>query len=163
MNKAGAFLRSINIRRAESMPPMVAKIRFRKVKRGQAVTPTYESAKAAGFDLTTAEHVVLQPGTVALVTTGLVIACPPGHMLYLTFRSSTPKRYGVMVLEGILDEDYCGDDDHVKLQLWNFTDKPQTIPLGTRIAQGIFVPVTRGEFVEVDKMGESRGGFGSTG
>lgn len=162
MNKAGAFLRNMNIRRAESVPPMVAKIRFRKVGRN-AETPKYESAKAAGFDLTTAEHVVLQPDSIALVTTNLVIACPPGHMLYLTFRSSTPKRHGVMVLEGILDEDYCGDDDHVKLQLWNFTDKPQTIPLGTRIAQGIFVPVTRGEFIEVENMGKSRGGFGSTG
>jgi len=34
---------------------------------------------------------------------------------------------------------------------------------GERIAQGIFVPIARATWREVDEMGEGRGGFGSTG
>ena len=88
---------------------------------------------------------------------------PPGHYMRITGRSSTPVNHGVMVIEGVIDEDYCGDDDVLKLQVWNFTDTPSRVPLQARIAQGIFIPVTKGQFVETNQMGESRGGFGSTG
>ena len=64
---------------------------------------------------------------------------------------------------GIVDEDYCGDEDEIKIQvmsiLWSGGSK---IPQGSRIAQGIFVPVSQASPLGVDMMGESRGGFGST-
>jgi dUTP pyrophosphatase len=142
--------------------PVAPAIRYKQTV-PNAVAPYYATPGSVGFDLSTAEEVILQPCSVARVTTGLVIATPPDHYLRITGRSSTPTKYGIMVIEGVIDQDYSGDDDVLKLQVWNFTEKRQRIPLQSRIAQGIFIPVTRGQFVHTTKMGESRGGFGSTG
>ena len=142
--------------------------RFKKVH-PDALTPRYETAKSAGFDLACVEPITFNTRcrSPRLFSTGLVIATPFEHMLYITFRSSTPRRHGIIVYEGILDEDYCGNDDICKLQIGPRPDLVgETIYIepGTRVAQGIFIPVSRRPlFTEVEDMGESRGGFGSTG
>ena len=65
---------------------------------------------------------------------------------------------------GVIDHDYCGPRDEIKIQVYNFTDKPVTVLRGEKIAQGIFVRVDKCEFEEVSQIKEeSRGGFGSTG
>ena len=35
---------------------------------------------------------------------------------------------------GIIDSDYCGDEDELKVQLFNFTNKEVVIEKGTRVA-----------------------------
>lgn len=144
---------------------------FKKVH-PDAVTPTYGTPLSAGFDLTTVEEVTVSPWEPQLVSTGLVIQAPPSHMLYITFRSSTPRKYDVTVLEGIVDEDYCGDDDVLRLQVIALPTDPLlgdiktvTVPAGSRIAQGIFIPVSHASFHEVteESIAENRGGWGSTG
>jgi dUTP pyrophosphatase len=65
---------------------------------------------------------------------------------------------------GTIDRDYCGDNDEILLSVYNFTDEEVVVEKGERIAQGMFIRIDSGNFVEVEKMGESdRGGFGSTG
>lgn len=125
--------------------------------------PAYQTTGAAGFDLALADDLTLAPRELKLASTGLVFAAPIDHMLLITYRSSTPRKWGVEVLNGILDEDYCGDDDECKLQVRNLDADFKTIPKGTRLGQGIFVPISRASFVEAHVMGKSRGGFGSTG
>jgi dUTP pyrophosphatase len=129
--------------------------------------PRYETAGAAGFDLAASEDVVVAPGGLALVPTGLVIQVPPGHFLGIFARSSTPLRRGLMVANGvgIVDEDYCGPKDEVKIQVFNFTAAPVTVARGDRIAQGLFLPVSRVAWDETDAAhrDDSRGGFGATG
>src|SRR5215831_18600948 len=70
--------------------------------------PRYESDGAAGFDLAASQDLVIPPGALALVPTGLVIEVPPGHFLGVFARSSTPLRRGLMVANGVgvIDEDY---------------------------------------------------------
>jgi dUTP pyrophosphatase len=129
--------------------------------------PRYETSGAAGFDLAAAADVVIPPGQVALVPTGLVIEVPAGHFLGIFARSSTPLRRGLMVANGVgvIDEDYCGPKDEVKVQVLNFTGAAVTVARGDRIAQGLLLPVTRAEWQETGAplRGESRGGFGATG
>jgi len=129
--------------------------------------PRYETPGAAGFDLAASEDVVVQPGGLALVPTGLVIEVPPGHFLGVFARSSTPLRRGLMVANGVgvVDEDYCGPTDEIKVQVLNFTQAPVTVSRGDRIAQGLFLPVTRVEWQETSgpPRAGTRGGFGSTG
>ena len=129
--------------------------------------PRYETAGAAGFDLAASEDVVIPPGGIALVPTGLVIAVPDGHFLGIFARSSTPLKRGLMVANGVgvIDEDYCGPKDEVKIQVLNFTQAPVTVACGDRIAQGLFIPVTRAQWQEADGplRDGSRGGFGATG
>jgi dUTP pyrophosphatase len=87
-------------------------------------------------------------------------------MLLITSRSSTPRRKGLSVPHGVgvIDQDYRGDGDEVRCQVYNFTASPVTVKRGERLAQGIFVRVDRAQWEEVPRMdAPTRGGFGSTG
>jgi dUTP pyrophosphatase len=127
--------------------------------------PTYATPGSAAFDLAVAEDVEIGPREIKLVGTGLVVAVPEGYFLGIFARSSTPLRRGLMVANGVgvLDSDYCGPNDELKIQLFNLTDRPISVKAGDRLAQGILLESPRVEFVEGETSGSSRGGFGSTG
>ena len=128
--------------------------------------PETATAGAAGFDLAAAADIEIPPRGIRLVGTGLVIGVPEGHFLGIFARSSTPLKRGLMVANGvgIIDSDYCGPDDEIKIQVLNITDAPVKVARGDRLAQGIVLPSPRIEWEEVDEMRvPTRGGFGSTG
>jgi dUTP pyrophosphatase len=129
--------------------------------------PEYQTPGAAGFDLAASEDVAVEPGAVALVPTGLVVETPKGYFLGIFARSSTPLKRGLMVANGVgvVDSDYCGPRDEVKIAVVNFTKEPVQVRAGDRIAQGLLIPVARAEWVEAsgDLRDGSRGGFGATG
>jgi dUTP pyrophosphatase len=140
-------------------------VRIRRL-RPSAQMPRYESGAAAGFDLAAADDVVVAPGEVTLVPTGLVVEVPPHMFLGIFARSSTPLKRGLMVANGVgvVDPDYCGPDDEVKIAVLNVTAAPVQVRAGDRIAQGIFLPAPRVVWDEAADFGRSsRGGFGSTG
>jgi len=95
----------------------------------------------------------------------VIVRIPQGYMLMLTLRSSTPLRKGLLIPNGlgIIDQDYCGEGDELKVQVLNFREEAVLVKRGERIAQGIFVPIQRVTWTEVEEMGKGRGGFGSTG
>jgi len=130
-----------------------------------AVLPEYATAEAAGFDLSSVSDVTVEPGRVALVPTGLVIKVPHRMFLGIFARSSTPLKKGLMIANGVgvVDPDYCGVTDEVKIAVMNFTDTAVTLRAGDRIAQGIFLENPRITWVEAEAAGNARGGFGSTG
>jgi dUTP pyrophosphatase len=128
--------------------------------------PHYQTSGSIGFDLAAAEKVVIAPKEIAMIPTGLVIETPPGFALILASRSSAPKKFGITPPHGIgvIDQDYSGAEDEIRILVRNFTDAEVVIEKGTRIAQGVFVKAEQAEFVEDDFSNrESRGGFGSTG
>ena len=127
--------------------------------------PKYATPGSAAFDLAAAEDVTLEPRAIKLVGTGLVMAIPDGYFLGVFARSSTPLKRGLMVANGVgvLDSDYCGPTDELKIQLFNLTDEPVEIKAGDRLAQGIVLPAPQVEFDEAEIAAPSPGGFGSTG
>lgn len=128
--------------------------------------PAYGTSGAAAFDLAASADTVVPPHGIALVPTGLVVRVPAGHFLAILARSSTPLKRGLMVANGVgvVDSDYCGPADEVKIQVLNVTDQPVTVAAGDRIAQGMVLGAPRVTFVEATVAdGPSRGGFGSTG
>lgn len=141
-------------------------VRIRRLRASVRV-PEYQTPGAAGFDLAASEDVVVVPHAIALVPTGLVIAVPDGYFLGVFARSSTPLRRGLIVSNGVgvIDADYCGTTDEIKIQVLNVTGDPVTIRAGDRIAQGLFIPVARAWWDETndDLRAGSRGGFGATG
>ena len=140
-------------------------VRIRRL-RPDIPLPRYESDRAAAFDFSAADGVTIEPGGVALVPTGLVIEVPDGMFLGIFARSSTPLKRGLMVANGVgvVDPDYCGPADEVKIAVVNFTDAAVTVQRGDRIAQGIFLPAPRVTWDEADRLrDDSRGGFGATG
>lgn len=131
-----------------------------------ALLPVYASPGACAFDLALMEDATIQPGEIVRLRTGLIIRVPQGYTLLIAARSSLPRKYGLCVPQGfgIVDNDFCGPDDELLLQLLNFTDKPTSVKKGDRLVQGMFVPFVKGEFREVNEMNhKTRGGFGSTG
>jgi dUTP pyrophosphatase len=126
--------------------------------------PAYATPGSVGFDLCTAEAADIEAGAIALVGTGLVVATPPGWALLVSLRSSAPKRWGVLQPHGVgvIDQDYRGPEDELRLQLLNFTRAATHIPAHTRIAQGLFLRVEQAVWTEHRPDGGSRGGFGST-
>jgi dUTP pyrophosphatase len=128
--------------------------------------PAPASARAAGFDLAAAVDIEIPARSIRLVGTGLVIAVPDGYFLGIFARSSTPLKRGLMVANGVgvIDPDYCGPADEIKIQVLNVTDAPVHVKRGDRLAQGIVLPSPQVEWQEVQETTEpTRGGFGSTG
>jgi dUTP pyrophosphatase len=128
--------------------------------------PTYATEGSVGFDLLCREEIEIAPRTVELIPSNVIVRIPAGYMLLLTLRSSTPLRKGLLIPNGvgIIDQDYCGEGDELKVQVFNFREEAAvTVTRGERIAQGIFIPVMVVRWDEVGEMGQGRGGFGSTG
>lgn len=127
--------------------------------------PTYATAGSVGFDLLCREDTGIAPRTLGRIPANVIVQTPPGYMLLVTLRSSTPRRKGLLVPHGvgIIDQDYCGEGDEIMLQVYNFLDEAVTVQRGERIAQGMFVPIMQVNWNEVDEVGKGRGGFGSTG
>lgn len=127
--------------------------------------PVYETAGSVGFDLLARETTTIEPGKIELIPANVIVEVPQGYMLAVASRSSTPRKKGLTQPHGfgIIDHDYCGPTDEVKIQVYNFSDAAVTIERGEKIAQGVFVRVDKFEWQEVDSIREeSRGGFGST-
>src|SRR3989338_9005139 len=132
----------------------------------EAVLPEYKTNGSCAFDLTIIEDAIIQPGEIVRLRTGLVMCVPAGYTLLISARSSLPKKFGLCVPQGfgIVDQDYCGPNDELLLQLLNFTKEPVMVKTGDRLAQGMFVPIMKCDFNEVQNLAhQSRGGFGSTG
>lgn len=127
--------------------------------------PEYKTPGAVAFDLAVIEDGVLAPNERRMFRTGLVVCVPDGHVLLLAPRSSNAKK-GIRLANGVgvIDQDYCGPNDELKLMLHNVGHEPYTVEKYERIAQGMFVPVAKGTFHEVhDLSAPDRGGFGTTG
>lgn len=128
--------------------------------------PKYETEGSVGFDLIARETVTVEPGAIALIPANVIVETPNGYALILASRSSTPKKKGLSFPHaiGVIDQDYCGPQDEVKIQVMNFTKEPVTVERGEKVAQGMFVRVDQLQWEEVADIGRgTRGGFGSTG
>jgi dUTP pyrophosphatase len=134
---------------------------------GAIQLPEFKTEGSVGFDLAASEDVTIMPGYIALVPTGLRIQVEEdGYFLAIVARSSLPLKKGLILANsiGIIDKDYCGPGDEIKLQLANLsTTNPVTVKAGERLCQGIILkhaqlPIEYG----IDKDAD-RGGFGSTG
>ncbi len=129
--------------------------------------PAYESAAAAGMDLRVAieETMILEPGTRALVPTGISIGLLTGYEAQVRPRSGLALKSGITCLNtpGTIDADYRGE---VGVILINHGTEPFQINRGDRIGQLVIAPVTQGIWVEVDELDSTErgaGGFGSSG
>ena len=141
------------------------RLKIKRLQPGIAL-PQPATGRAAGFDLAAATDMEIPARSIRLVGTGLVIAVPDGYFLGIFARSSTPLKRGLMVANGVgvIDADYCGPDDEIKIQVLNITDAPVKVSKGDRLAQGIVLPCPTVEWNEVEEMTvPTRGGFGSTG
>ena len=129
--------------------------------------PKYETPGSFGFDLTARSTMTIEPNQIGLIPSNVIVKCPENLALLILPRSSTYRKKGLVFPHsiGLIDQDYCGENDEIMLQVLNFGTESITIQRGERIAQGLFVQTPKVEFTEIEKafLGpDSRGGFGST-
>lgn len=141
------------------------KVQIKRIEKDLPL-PIYETAGSVGFDISARTNIEIAPRSIEMVPTNLIVEVPQGYMLVVASRSSTPIKKGLTPPHGfgIIDHDYCGPTDEIKVLVYNFTDQPVQITRGEKIAQGVFVKIDRFQWQEVEEINkESRGGFGSTG
>jgi len=139
---------------------------WRRDKR--AKLPEKSTSGSVGYDLFALEETMVKPREFKLIRTGLVIKAHPPYALFIFPRSSLFKKKGLILPNsaGIIDFDYCGEEDEVMIPVVNLRDEPALIATHEKIAQMVFIEVAFPEIVEIEKeelQVHSRGGFGSTG
>lgn len=141
------------------------KVKIKRIDKS-LLLPEYKTKGAVGFDLMARVETILKPFEATLIPLNIVVKVPKGYGLFLFSRSSTPSRKGIIVGNGVgvIDQDYNGEEDELKLSAINITKKNVVVEKGERICQGIFLKLEVPIFAEVNKMSaKSRGGFGTTG
>ena len=117
------------------------------------------------IDLRAAEEITMTAGEFKMIPLGVAMELPSGYEALVAPRSSTFKKYGVLLSNsiGIIDESYKGDGDE-----WHFPAlamRDTVIQKNERICQFRIIqhqPLIH--LKEVEHLGnDDRGGFGSTG
>ena len=129
--------------------------------------PFYATDHSAGVDLCAAisQDIIIAPGEVKLIPTGIAIALPIGYEAQVRPRSGLALKNSLTVLNtpGTIDADYRGE---IKVIMINHAKEDFVISNGMRIAQMVFAEHATADFTIVDSLDETdRGtkGFGSTG
>jgi dUTP pyrophosphatase len=129
--------------------------------------PEYATEHSAGLDLIASikKQIVLSPGKITRIPTGLKTEIPVGCFGLLASRSGLSTKHGIMLINGvgIIDSDYRGE---IKCPLINLSQTPYIINPGDRIAQLIIVPYLKAHLKVTPELSNTErgvGGFGSTG
>lgn len=128
--------------------------------------PTRGHRSDAGVDLYCSETLTIEPHGFVDVPTGVYTRLPNMTWGLLTGRSSTLRRHGLMVVQGVIDQDYRGE---LFAGVQNMRPHPVVVERGSRLAQLIVVPLPGYlDPVEIPRSGlgetaRGEGGFGSTG
>lgn len=105
----------------------------------------------------------LEPGSRALIPTGIFTAIPEGYEIQVRPRSGLALKKGLSVLNtpGTVDADYRAE---IGVILINHSKETVWIEDGERIAQFVLNKVEQIEWEIVDSLNETerKGGFGST-
>jgi dUTP pyrophosphatase len=129
--------------------------------------PSYGSEGSSGMDIRASvkEPVVLKPGEIRLIPTGLTVSIPRGYEGQIRPRSGLALKYGIGIVNspGTIDSDYRGE---IHIIIINWGEQPFTIRRGDRIAQMVVAKVFRADIIEVDELDYTQrgvGGFGHSG
>lgn len=141
------------------------KVKIKRVDKSLPL-PIYETEGSVGFDIIAREDIEIPGKGLAMIPSNLIVEVPRSHMLVIASRSSTPYKKGLMPPHGfgIIDHDYCGPEDEIRVLVYNFKKETVNVKRGEKIAQGVFVKIDKFQWEEQDDiLKKSRGGFGSTG
>lgn len=129
----------------------------------EAKLPSYAHATDAAMDLCTTETITVPAGERVLISTGLSMAIPTGHVGLVWDKSGVATKRGLTTIAGVIDAGYRGE---IMVAIHNLTSEDQTFETGDKVAQMVIQQIFQPDFVEVDELPEAdRGdaGFGSTG
>lgn len=133
----------------------------------EELIPVYSTSGASGADIRAniPEPLVIEPGSVVLIPTGVKVAVPEGYEIQVRPRSGLAAKNGITVLNtpGTIDADYRGEICVIAINLGKV---PFTVTPKMRIAQIVLAPVFQAEFLCLESLSDTArgaGGFGHTG
>ena len=125
--------------------------------------PSYSHPEDAGADLKASECSIVPARGKALISTGLCLELPEGHVGLIWPRSGLAVKHSIDCGAGVIDSTYRGE---IKVLLFNHSDENFTIEPGNRIAQLLVQKIEHINFISVDSLEKTQrneAGFGSTG
>jgi dUTP pyrophosphatase len=129
--------------------------------------PAYETEGSSGMDIRawTDDDIVLKPGEIRLIPTGISISIPKGYEAQIRPRSGLALKHGIGLVNspGTIDSDYRGE---IGIIMINHGSQPFTVRRGDRFAQMVIARVCRAEILVVDDLDSTlrgNGGFGHSG
>ncbi|WP_249669594.1 dUTP diphosphatase [Bacillus altitudinis] len=156
-----------------------------------ATTPTYAHSTDACFDLYASADVIIEPGEMEIVHTGLAFEIPEGCEMQIRPRSGITLKTPLQVQLGTVDSGYRGD---VSVLIYNSESEKDEycrhihdirgertttrgqyyaqkgirvgtyiVRKGDRIAQALIQPVKQVSFTEVEELSSSDRGAGGFG
>ncbi len=125
--------------------------------------PKRGSKNSCGYDFFSIQDLILRPGDIVKIPTGIRAYMNNDELLMIVVRSSMGFKYNVRMCNqvGIIDSDYYDSDNegHIWICLQNEGNRDYIIKKGDAIAQGIFMKyLTCGDEVSTIR----NGGIGST-
>jgi dUTP pyrophosphatase len=138
-------------------------LKIRRLASAKGLTlPCYMTPGAAGMDLhaATEEDMLIEPGAIVLVPTGLEVAIPDGFEGQVRPRSGLAVKHAISLpnTPATIDSDYRGE---IRVPLINLGRDTFLVSRGMRIAQLVVAPVARVTWDEVDVLPPTdRGGKG---
>lgn len=140
---------------------MMTALRVKRLSEN-AVLPSRGSSLAAGYDLASAEDVLIPARGKAIAKTDLALAIPLGHYGRIAPRSGFSWKKHADIGAGVIDGDFRGN---VGIVIFNHSDEDISVSRGDRVAQLILEKISTPAVVE-GGLGDTvrgEGGFGSTG
>lgn len=130
-----------------------------------AKAPYKKHVGDAGWDLYVSEDCVIPPNESVDVHTSIKINMPPYLYARIAGRSSSLRKHGLLVNEGIIDNGYSGE---LFVCIHNLRNEPFHVKKGMRLAQLLFDTIEDVRWCQVEEIIPTPGkrgndGFGSTG
>lgn len=106
--------------------------------------PQRDSDSTAGYDIYLLEDLIIEPGEIKKIPTGIKSFFEKDEVLFLIVRSSTGFKYNIRLCNqvGVIDADYYNNksnEGHIWTKIQNESKEKVVIPKGDAIVQGIFL------------------------
>lgn len=141
-------------------------VRYVDYELGEGAKAPYKKHSGdAGWDLFISRDCIIDPGATVDVHTDIKVDLPPYVYLRIVGRSSTLRKYNLMVNEGIIDNGFTGE---LFVCVHNLGKEPFKVEKGMRLAQVLFGVIEDVRWSQVEEILPTPGkrgndGFGSTG
>lgn len=138
-----------------------------KIVREGARLPFRATEGSAGADIyaCTEKDIIVEPGSIEKIPSGIAMEIPVGFGGFIFPRSSLASKYGITLPNcvGVIDSDYRGE---ICVPVINLGKESFKVKNGDRIAQMVIMPYEAAEYEAASELSETKrgdGGFGSTG
>ena len=128
-----------------------------------AKLPSYAHDGDAGLDLFAGEEVIVNPGEIARIRSGIAMEIPKGFVGFCWDKSGLSMKNGIKVLGGVMDSGFRGE---IIMGVINLGKEKYVFEKGHKVMQMIIQKYEKVIVDEIQKLSDThRGekGFGSSG